>query len=1223
MSILKNTFGQYFPSLHSLPDKESKAQVTLKIGSKDHSAQIDSKIFITIDKLPEKFWKKRKSPGQAIPFDEFMYLFDGTPFDETYDLFRYLCKGKGVYTLKDVDGWVKELFSDRGKAVLAKLKAEKGLSETTIKKYKIGYDPENELIIFPYLNYTNKGVSAINFYSAKNLKYVKNYGGDRLFGYHDIIKGQYKLGYIFVAIDEFEAILLRQLGYNAISPFCVWRHYFEEHLGPFYVLIYNDGLIETVDWRFDTIDNTCNGVYSIKFGDNTICDLVLNKGYDKQKLDELIQKKEPLNGQRYANLVGYRDFRSKNELKFIEFSQFLYNGIQYYGVPGGKELHLISGERADENIQLFLANNPNIKFEDKSDFKSSFSSEGYKRYLLEGYTPSEKSVFTKIVEYLKDFIYLPDEILYKFIALWVMGTYFYLNFKYYPYIHLQAPKASGKSTLLDVLHHICFNASYDLGPTAPVIFRQINTFQATILLDEVESFKTNSGQREILQILNQGYSSEGRIYRAKGEGVSQYKVYSPKIFAGINKINDVLLSRSIKVPIEKKPTGVKLKRFRVDSKLEKRIQRINDDLYIFGLLYAPEVNKIDKIIHELPETEDLENRELDTWGPIFSIAKVVDKNGKLGLIKDLQEYVELDRRLKTENFEEDESKLHALLKEYLTEENMLKKNKKKEMIFSRDDLFDAAKSESVLPKGIDSVNKLTSYLKKVYKIRSENVDVDGNKNKKYVVTKALLDQHFPSDTKTAPKQPKTSPTSAKAKVVTKTKTSLYVPENVIITEGAKKYKTTDETLDRIKKLNPKVNVSYSKDEIPTYKGITTQPARYHHMKKTVVLAERQSAFFETFPSPGRIIEKPNTMIKSVYNCCYECEFCYLQTRTVHQYWQKVFVNYERLENEIKNEYFIDTMVRSMLTIVSKLGGTELNKIPGKFNTVMNGARDTLSRMGTRQTTEGDVLNHFKTYLTTMLGEMEYEYEIKKLKPVLKKLDKIFEENKKFTPVFVISEYCDLLGIDHISDQLKFYMDLINKDDKLKLSFRTRSANFNRLLKYSGKNRVAITLQIDPQYVIDNYQTGTSSLSERIDAAKNILKAKGFQLKLSIEPIIMYKGYEKDYIDLINTLAKNLDLNLVESVEFGGLRADKKLQSNINQNYPNTDLLKLEYELVKPTGETKWRYPLDERVRIYKLLKAETEKHTKTRISLAAENPEAWEQTGLKIIKADDYFYKLK
>ena len=51
--------------------------------------------------------------------------------------------------------------------------------------------------------------------------------------------------------------------------------------------------------------------------------------------------------------------------------------------------------------------------------------------------------------------------------------------------------------------------------------------------------------------------------------------------------------------------------------------------------------------------------------------------------------------------------------------------------------------------------------------------------------------------------------------------------------------------------------------------------------------------------------------------------------------------------------------------------------------------------------------------------------------------------------------------------------------------------------------------------------------------------------------------------------------------------------------------------------------MDEIVKIYKKLKAETQKYTKTRVSLGAENPEAWEQAGITIKKASDYVYKLK
>lgn len=453
--------------------------------------------------------------------------------------------------------------------------------------------------------------------------------------------------------------------------------------------------------------------------------------------------------------------------------------------------------------------------------------------------------------------------------------------------------------------------------------------------------------------------------------------------------------------------------------------------------------------------------------------------------------------------------------------------------------------------------------------------------------------------------------------------SLYTPNNVIITPGANGHPRAQEMLKRIKVLDPLVSVTYSSNELPKYSGCNTYEDRFHRMKETVVLGERKSSFIEIFVSPGRIFEKMGTMIKSVSGCAIECKFCYLQTTAIRHYRQKIYVNYELVEDEIKNEFIIDPIFRSTLSIVTKLTGTQFNKIPGGFNVVCNKIRDELSRMGRNVVTEDDARNYLKTNLMWILADLGVEFERKQLRPILKNLDHIFDENKKIKPTFVISEYCDLLAVDHISDQLQFYMGLISKYPELKLSFRTKSANVDRFIKYDGMDRVVPTIQLDTQYVIDNYQIGTSSLTERIKAIQKIQAATGFILKIAIEPIIMYKGFEKDYLNLIDLLAKSIDMSKVDNFDIGGLRASKNLQTCLLKNYPGTNLLNLQHPLEQPVGEKKWRYPMNERIKIYKSMIDKIRIYTNSRIVLAAENPEAWKKSGLTIPSANKFFYKIK
>ncbi len=451
---------------------------------------------------------------------------------------------------------------------------------------------------------------------------------------------------------------------------------------------------------------------------------------------------------------------------------------------------------------------------------------------------------------------------------------------------------------------------------------------------------------------------------------------------------------------------------------------------------------------------------------------------------------------------------------------------------------------------------------------------------------------------------------------------MYIPDNVIITEKAKNYPETQIILNRILALNPKVNVTYSPNELPKYPGVSNSADRYHYMKDTVVLAHRGDPFIETFASPGRIFEKPGTMVKSVFMCGLECKYCYLQTTAIRHYRQRIFVNTDHLANEILNELVLDTMFRSMLSIMEKLSGQNFYKIPKNFKKVCDKIRKSMNGKNRKLITEKRVRDYLKTRIYFILEDMKFDFDRSKFMRILDKLDLIYDKNKSYKPVFVISEYTDLLAIDHISDHFKLFMNLIQKHKDLELSFRTRATDVDRFIKYDGKDRVMATIQLDPEYVIKNYQKNTSLLPERIQAISKVMNSTGFKMKIAIEPIIFYKGYEKDYVELIQQLAKHIDMDKVDNFDIGCLRASFNLQTEIGKNYPKSDILDLEHPLEKPVGEKKWRYTLAERVKIYKILIDEIRKYSNSRISLGAENPEAWIKSGLQIPKSSNFYHKI-
>jgi len=68
--------------------------------------------------------------------------------------------------------------------------------------------------------------------------------------------------------------------------------------------------------------------------------------------------------------------------------------------------------------------------------------------------PNLQEIYREIKELLKKYIELEEEIDYSLIAVWIIGTYFFPIFSTYPFLHIKAPKRSGKSQCLSFLKQI-------------------------------------------------------------------------------------------------------------------------------------------------------------------------------------------------------------------------------------------------------------------------------------------------------------------------------------------------------------------------------------------------------------------------------------------------------------------------------------------------------------------------------------------------------------------------------------------------------------------------------------------------------------------------------------------------------------------------------------------------------------------------------------------------
>lgn len=158
--------------------------------------------------------------------------------------------------------------------------------------------------------------------------------------------------------------------------------------------------------------------------------------------------------------------------------------------------------------------------------------------------------YNKIIAHIQKYVYFEDKGIYTILTLWVIGTYFYKVFRYFPYIWLNADKGSGKTRVMEVIMPLAFNAVLAVNHSEASVFRLVDVDGATLLIDEFEKLKKEN-QQGIMTLLNSGFNAEASVIRNERKGDSfkpiPFSSYSPKMFAGIDDISDVLMDRCIRI----------------------------------------------------------------------------------------------------------------------------------------------------------------------------------------------------------------------------------------------------------------------------------------------------------------------------------------------------------------------------------------------------------------------------------------------------------------------------------------------------------------------------------------------------------------------------------------------------------------------------------------------------------------------------------------------------
>ena len=201
------------------------------------------------------------------------------------------------------------------------------------------------------------------------------------------------------------------------------------------------------------------------------------------------------------------------------------------------------------------------------------------------------------------------------LALWTALTHAFEAFYHSPRLNFRSPeKQCGKSTGLDVMESMTARPLKTENMTAPVLFRLVEAYKPTLLLDEVDTYLDKS--EELRGLLNAGHKRGAKALRCEGENntVRGFAAFAPAALAGIGALPGTLHDRSIVVRLAKAKRGEVAARF--DSRHTERETELCRKLARWA---ADNFDKLKNCDPQLPETAF--NRLADNWRPIFAVAE--------------------------------------------------------------------------------------------------------------------------------------------------------------------------------------------------------------------------------------------------------------------------------------------------------------------------------------------------------------------------------------------------------------------------------------------------------------------------------------------------------------------------------------------------------------------------------------------------------------------------
>jgi putative DNA primase/helicase len=158
------------------------------------------------------------------------------------------------------------------------------------------------------------------------------------------------------------------------------------------------------------------------------------------------------------------------------------------------------------------------------------------------------------------------------VSCWIVFCYGFESMRICPQLLINSPsKRCGKSTLLELIMCLVPRPLPAANISSAAVFRSIESWKPTLLIDEADTFLNSGGNEEITGILNSGHNRSlafvVRTQEVDGDHVPvRFSTFCPKVIAMIKAPADTIIDRSIVITLVRKLPTQRVDALAIDAK---------------------------------------------------------------------------------------------------------------------------------------------------------------------------------------------------------------------------------------------------------------------------------------------------------------------------------------------------------------------------------------------------------------------------------------------------------------------------------------------------------------------------------------------------------------------------------------------------------------------------------------------------------------------------------